>query len=1389
MLKRVEIEQLTGINRNAVEGVAQTAPRELRGFDMNKAGGYYAAFAQSGTPVTSGVTAAVRSHDSFGLALLQNEKFIFEDVLYDFSSTDAGGKTVYLVPRVGVVSHARATDVDEYEIGAVVETVDGAFGALFDQSGASWSVTSGSGNLTGGASYKAMALWLKPTAQGAVVYDTSHYSFSANASGTDVVSIVSDGILPGGYGVKTYLAKEGDGFFSQYFPSFESGGLVSNQPTVFSDGASQLSATIGTFASGSFAVESTNNAIINFCGKLACVELHNQRVWSRAASTPFVGPFIEGYDAQTRVQFGYEIESASTVTKSFFAASGSALISTSDPSNFEFTFSATFESGVTLDQTITLPSDPWVLANTEEFVEEKLNFLEETDASGTTFSVGLINDIRLTGSYPEIGFNTNTYFKEVSFGETGYDQFSLSRNQVGNNDRFVAHQSDVRAFGSPVATYTASFYSFSGLIAQVDVPVYRSEDVSVAVTFYRNEIYDIVETGKFFYSLPAGKYVPVFNDYDSLSAAEKALMENSFPLLQGEVRFSDTHFAFRCDFAYFDTLQDAEVGVNGNSSNNPRRGNVQDSVIFVGQINMQTGLVPTGADTIYVQENQDITAGPVVIKPSFVLENDYLAVVPNVVNEVGSFSPPDPVMYFYEPDAGDPSSWSQTLSVNWKTVLDNNPDSYTHRGPGGVRQMASDGKFLLLTTEEQSPSNPDYELLISLATYESGSFSLVNVLSAADDFPADPGQNGEDRYGNFINSVIDTARVNPAVEAGRAVMTLKQFEQNINQDPLGMPIFPQPDYEDVVVIFDYNASGLTFTQKIQITAADGSYTTNSDPDVSINDNYFVLITRPSGENENLYLFDSQHGGSYFKFNFNLATQALGRITNHNFFWRGFENESKQNAWSETRDPITVTPFDAVDFTIERLVDTNVTFGGQGFSRASTQPEYYFETFTPFASPVTTKQLDTKTSFDFSRLLITASGSTLTAQVFSPADSTNVVDSWSAPISSGTTYASGTNLEAFVYSAPVHDLDVFTEVAGEFTDVTLSTDLGVQAKLNGNNALIGSPFTDPMSGVTWVDNRDLNSDDILNLRDLAAPNIARLNTPSTIVYSDVGFVNFATSTDQFLQLELNASTEITALVSTPAGLLVFAENETFLVRGDPSNLSSFGVQRFSATIGCDDGVRPARLGGNVFTIWKGRLYSMLLGMGDVDFGSNFSDIGAPVYDPEDPFVQVVGEPRSRQIITRTQNGRIFRYSSDVGQWFNDVYDEAGITFILPNSDDDGTRYRDGTNLVTVQNLGDSPYVEWQNVNLGDKGLRKQWRRVRAYFGDEYEGTPTMEYEIGSNSGTVTGSEEGAGWFTFTLPNGLVNEKAARLRITMAGASFGDEFEPPVVVEFVERYTRR
>lgn len=294
---------------------------------------------------------------------------------------------------------------------------------------------------------------------------------------------------------------------------------------------------------------------------------------------------------------------------------------------------------------------------------------------------------------------------------------------------------------------------------------------------------------------------------------------------------------------------------------------------------------------------------------------------------------------------------------------------------------------------------------------------------------------------------------------------------------------------------------------------------------------------------------------------------------------------------------------------------------------------------------------------------------------------------------------------------------------------------------------------------------------------------------TLLYTSIRRVNYGFF-DNYIYLDFQNSVRITALKSTPAGLLVFGNNETYLVRGDPELPDSFEVQRAFATLGNDEGVTPGVLGGVVFPIWRGRIYSMALGMGDVDFGSGVQDISSDVFDPRDPFVQVVGDPSAREIIARTLAGRVLRFNPSFGGWYTDVFDEAsGLGTLLPNVDPFGARYQLSDGFYVVSKQPTTASVRFENIDLGDKNLRKLWRRAYLFTNDDYAGTPTASFETSGSSSVMIGSAEGPGQFSFTFPSGVTATKLRSLEFNLVGASVGDSVEAPVEIEFTTRYKRR
>lgn len=341
---------------------------------------------------------------------------------------------------------------------------------------------------------------------------------------------------------------------------------------------------------------------------------------------------------------------------------------------------------------------------------------------------------------------------------------------------------------------------------------------------------------------------------------------------------------------------------------------------------------------------------------------------------------------------------------------------------------------------------------------------------------------------------------------------------------------------------------------------------------------------------------------------------------------------------------------------------------------------------------------------------------------------------------------------------------------------------------------------------------------------------------TLIYSDAGYANRGTEFNYFV-LTASNSAEITALASTPAGLLIFMNNETWLLTGnvDPffsavSQVPQARIQRFSGTIGCDRGVIPGRLGGVVFPIYRGELYAITLGMGDVDFGSGLQPIGAPVNLREDPFVQVVGEPQTNHIVARTRAGLVYRYDTETKQWVDDplsgsaagAIDVSGdAVFILHENDDNiefegggvvrdeqtpdnnrlvlipaclcqtyGTRYIVKNRFAAIDlRLRDKVSVKWEALHLGDKTLNKFWRRVELVTSPSYAGTPKMIYSVdGGNDKTSIGFPLGNGKWGFNFDRGTVGVELD-VEFELDNFGFEDTLVPPITFEIAARNRSR
>ena len=380
-------------------------------------------------------------------------------------------------------------------------------------------------------------------------------------------------------------------------------------------------------------------------------------------------------------------------------------------------------------------------------------------------------------------------------------------------------------------------------------------------------------------------------------------------------------------------------------------------------------------------------------------------------------------------------------------------------------------------------------------------------------------------------------------------------------------------------------------------------------------------------------------------------------------------------------------------------------------------------------------------------------------------------------------------------------------------------------------VIGTLWTPPPSPETWTLAALQNVVLITEPIELSDADLIVSQPRKTIVYSSVNSINRGVS-GNLISLTGSASNEITALMSTPAGLLIFMENETWLLSGDPDDYSASSVQRFSGTLGCDQNIIPARLGGVIFPIYKGELYMISLGMGDVDFGTGVENIGRAVWLREDPFVQVVAEPQSNMLVARTFSGRVYRYDSVTKFWMDDPFslagtnneantnpasvsvvisednfdillEDNGVIRLEDTQDNDriillpaclcqqfGTRYlvRNSFQYMDFQ-IEDTAYASWSHLDLGDKLTAKLWRRLEIVTSDSYVGPPVLTYSVdGGSDRSVTGISSGKGRWVFNFFRGDVGAYLDA-KVSLPGFTKVDVLEVPIVIEAAVRNRSR
>lgn len=319
-------------------------------------------------------------------------------------------------------------------------------------------------------------------------------------------------------------------------------------------------------------------------------------------------------------------------------------------------------------------------------------------------------------------------------------------------------------------------------------------------------------------------------------------------------------------------------------------------------------------------------------------------------------------------------------------------------------------------------------------------------------------------------------------------------------------------------------------------------------------------------------------------------------------------------------------------------------------------------------------------------------------------------------------------------------------------------------------------------------------------------------PLTLIWSRTGTVNLWESSN-WLKVPAQNSVAITGLASSPAGLLVYCNNETFLVRGDPDQPASFSIQLLSGVAGhTNDSTypfmfRPARVGGAVFSVHEGRVIGQSLNVPDLNQSAAVSVISEEIYAFDDRVVQVVTEPSTQSILAMTENEFIYRFHAREGLWSDNAYGKNDgvvtddIYYMLPGQDAnayDGTEYMYSTTgsvptnarVARVPSVATDPEemrVKWSDLDFGDKHGLKLYRAVELTLSSSANTTSfTVTYSVdnGAQSGSLTMDEVTDERWVGYFPAGVVGAKLT-LEVRINAGDFGVKWHPPLLIHYSPR----
>jgi hypothetical protein len=274
---------------------------------------------------------------------------------------------------------------------------------------------------------------------------------------------------------------------------------------------------------------------------------------------------------------------------------------------------------------------------------------------------------------------------------------------------------------------------------------------------------------------------------------------------------------------------------------------------------------------------------------------------------------------------------------------------------------------------------------------------------------------------------------------------------------------------------------------------------------------------------------------------------------------------------------------------------------------------------------------------------------------------------------------------------------------------------------------------------------------------------------SIVWTEPGYVNVASSFS-YTTLIPRASKEITEIVPHPAGVMVFLDNETYVMQGRFSSITDTRVAPYPSTIGHDKGKRLAVVGSTVYPIWGGRVWAL---------ENNPVPISYAV-DDGTPYRAVAYDLRNNMLAALRENGEVFRYDLIRKVWFNDM-EGADLIFETAN----GVYYLRGGRVYKVKPWDEDPTANYyripQEMWLDAVKLQgEEIKRIRMMTLDMRSEGPPMPHITISNEAnvavlsmnmkpTIQSNTSGLGRYRALFPP-VVTYALSRVKIAFGGGRF-------------------